>query len=404
MDGGFGFLERLSSDVLDKISEYVHKKGCFRSWTKYWPNLCTSSSTWISPGRSVFVYGSSFGKKQLNKLVRNHASGLRSLDITSCHSLRDEDLASALCTTISLEELVLVDNCWLRGTDGFFQVLGRLPNLQVINASNCRNIDGCALKHLSQSSSIYKLVLDRCNISDDFFEYIPKQVTFLSVRMCRKITAKGLEILAQRKIPIQQLFLDQCSRIQTLDFFSSHVMWWSDNLFHLSIAFVFDLDDQNLLYVSQLRSLRHLKFSAGNVTTKGLFVLQRLLGLQHLTMLRLDRADLDALHYFSPRLETLYIYGCRGATQKGLQGILQLKNLMELVLCHNSTIKNLSFLVASPSLKKLRFLQISNFYNLSRSCILALDSFSNEKLTIIVTGTNTPVEYLGVRQASAYIC
>lgn len=392
------FLERLPKDVLLKISRYVHSQSCFRSWSKYWPRLRSTSLSWIPLDTDVFVTGASFGSRELHALVSKHQRLLVHLDITSCCSLEAKDLARALDGAVHLEKIVLAENLCLQGGDGFFEVLGRLPKLHTIDASGCHNIDDTAIKHISQSRSIQKLVLDKCDISDEGLKHIPSQVTFLSFRMCKKkITSQGIQNLMQKLPGLQHLLLDQCSGIETFNVFERLATSWSTHLFHLDIGFVFDLNDLNLRYISRLRSLKTLKFCGGNVTTEGLFALKNLIKLEKLTMFRLDRADLDVLPYLSKNVQNLYVYGCRKATEKCLWGILKLINLAEIVLSHNFTIQDVSFIVGSNVLPRLRFLQISNFYNLSKPCILQMETLSRERPQQLELVFRPSIHHLAVR-------
>jgi F-box/leucine-rich repeat protein 2/20 len=113
---------------------------------------------------------------------------LKSLNLSRCHQISDEDLITVLKACLGLNDLVL-DECRKIGDKGFFELAKSLPRLTSLS-----------LVHCSVSDSALLEIATRC-----------RTLTSLNLSHCDQLTEKGFKELAKHAFTLKNLNVAQCN-------------------------------------------------------------------------------------------------------------------------------------------------------------------------------------------------
>lgn len=120
---------------------------------------------------------------------------LKKLDVSRCHSIRDEDLAIILKACPVLSELNL-DDCDRINEPGFFEIAKHAPKLLLVNLSRTNISDAPILDIAMKCRSLHTLILSRC-----------EQLSEKSIASVVKY-GKGLRVLDVSRCQLAKGFLD----------------------------------------------------------------------------------------------------------------------------------------------------------------------------------------------------
>lgn len=176
--------------------------------------------------------------------ISSTCSQLQRLDLSRCSQLTARSM-SALANLVSLTSLNL-SYCNSAVSGAAALELSRLVNLVELNLTSCRGLDDKAIEVLASLTALRSLCLEKCNghltadvvmgalvglhsleslgldmcdwVSDEMLQQlvsnppVRNSLRFLSLRACKKVTDRGVEVLAQ--LPrLAELTLSQCGAL-----------------------------------------------------------------------------------------------------------------------------------------------------------------------------------------------
>ncbi|MBA3815658.1 MAG: BTB/POZ domain-containing protein [Parachlamydiaceae bacterium] len=113
---------------------------------------------------------------------------LKSLNLSRCHQISDDDFSTILKACLSLTDLVL-DECRKIGDKGFFELAKSLPRLTSLSLVHCSISDSALLEIAARS----------------------RVLTSLNLRRCEQLTEKGFKDLAKHAFVLKELNLSECN-------------------------------------------------------------------------------------------------------------------------------------------------------------------------------------------------
>lgn len=113
---------------------------------------------------------------------------LKSLNLSRCHQITDEDFTTILKACLGLTDLVL-DECRKIGDKGFFELAKNLSRLNSLSLVHCSVSDSALLEIAVRSRVLTSLNLSRCD----------------------QLTEKGFKELAKHAFVLKELNISQCN-------------------------------------------------------------------------------------------------------------------------------------------------------------------------------------------------
>ncbi|KAI7849042.1 hypothetical protein BDC45DRAFT_521821 [Circinella umbellata] len=189
---------------------------------------------------------------------------VESLYLTHCYHLTDKAIMTIAQNAPHLKKLDL-NSCWLI-TD---QSLDTLRNLQWLDLSNCRKITNAGmLRLLENNTQLQHLTLSYCkNLTDEtmlyFAQHCTKSLKYLNLQRCTKITDQGFVYWVNQApnafCALHTLNLTDCSFLT--DKAIAHLVVAAPYLKDLSISFCCALSDTSLEELAKLEELESLDAS-----------------------------------------------------------------------------------------------------------------------------------------------
>merc|ERR1711962_112964 len=255
--------------------------------------------------------------------------------LTECWSEEEEEAApNAASTTdtssfppwLSLKELNLtLENILDRS---FVGISNKLPCLTKIHLENCFKLTEGILTHIAKLRFLKELQLIGAKVTDEGIRSLSFSTTLaiLIIDTCKEVTDIGIS------------YLTKCSALS-----------------ELYIAGNNGVSDSGLLELSKCSNLHTFSFRASDlITNKGIACISDMSAKQFLLSLddtKIDDDGLLSLTKIAASLTHLYLMGCQGITDNGMEHISQLVRLKELNLSGtNITDKGVRYLEKLESL------------------------------------------------------
>lgn len=273
-------------------------------------------------GKFYFVEGN---KQSLQGIVE--LNGDDRLGFYGNNRTRDHHLKKM--THLPLQAIHLSSSLWV--TDHGVAAIARIRTLQKLSLGG-RRITDRSLKILKALPDLRSLALSHVRVRGEGFRYLIRKKSLTSI----SITASHFDI--------KDTTLQYLSKLRQLTF--------------LSIGNCEKITDKGFLYLSRLSKLKELELSGAKVSNRGLTYLSRLKSLEVLSM----RNSFIVRNYkptgltqlaACPKLKKLYLGGCACVTNETLRYIAYIPSLQELNVSYCSKITNEGL----PHLAKLKLLR-----------------------------------------------